>query len=1517
MRRLFIAMSAAFLVGCADNPTEPEVFAPGIDVPIAPALSVVDGAHDGLAGFYFMPPLVASMPQTSGTFDNSLVERLAVTVCELEGDVCAPEGFARTFDHQSGTFLNQVRLFPNAQYLVYWATAPDGLQAGTIYRATVLLDGIPLGHADINVVASLAEYLNVDRSQYAAAIPGMTLPMGFRVEEGIRFEPLTVFEADPSVLALTSTEAEIAEGRFRFQRPAGPDQPSPEVGEVLLVSERGGHIRRVVSVAEVGGEVVVETEFVSVAEVVRDGAFETQFVVAAAAPGPTGVGPVAQMPSGGVRVSPVEARYLAPGITLGPEAIDVSGLDLCEEFLASQCPEGVELTLSEGRIEFEPSVEIDVDIGSFSLESFRAEAIGTLTYDVQLEGRAASSFTADGETLLAELSWDFFISPTPTMPIPVWGTASVSLTAGYEAAASVEALYRVGFNSQHTARAGAQFQAGAWSPIFEFDRDAEVLPPDFSGNVAASARVFVQPEVSIELYSVAGPFMGLTPDVTAEGTWAFENEIQSCDFTVVGALDAYVGFDVTILDDEVGRFETSLGSLEWLRVERGSDEFYRLEPVEGAGPGDDANTHVVFIHGLDLLYPTCPQWLFFDGQEQAKTVLSGMDEYPEANQWLFTYPTYHPLLAAGDALAAELAARFSPSDRVILVGYSMGGLVGRDVLDAWPENQQLVDGLITLGTPHTGTPLAEPLNWVSPILPLFGTAGVADMATGSDYLGQLPDAIVPTMTFAGRAERTLGEILRPPFDVFADLLADAGPHDLVVPEVSAHFLESTSPLLEPNGAYDAWSEYDHFDLARGLGDGDGVDPIFSAIAAAARSLGTTPRAPTDLVAHYPFDNGAAEDLAAANDGEFVGAATGGTDRFGNPVGANSGALRLDGSGGHVRVDHQPWLNLGDDFTLSAWVRSEAQSGAPNHFVIAKGTSVFSHEYALYLTNGENEPSFSVDTESSSNRHLSTNVPIPTTAWTHLALVAQNGVAQVYINGDPVPSPAGTDAFDYRDSEADLFFGFLSPQSYRGSIDEVRIYDRALVLDEVQALCDVDAICESAPQGGDLVGYYPFSGNANDESGFGVDGVVVGPTLSADRFGNAGSAFSFDGVDDYIEIPTSAQMEQLTDEITISAWVRRGVASLQESFVISRRLGSNPGIQHTIKLSPSGEISFQWTGAGQPSVGLVTQVYENGFGLLNDGNWHHLAVSYRFGPAGGGSIYVDGRALDTFFSFGSDGTSVPSSVVAPTRIGDQISESPGRFRGMIDDVRVYRRALTDQEVVELCDVASICDPVAVPSVTTRTPDEVQRNSFEARGRATSNGAATQVWFEWGRSETLATFEETPRTNLAPEASGQQFERTIDGLQQNTEYFYRAVAENSEGVTRGEIRDLTTASAVLPDLVVVDNSRPTSVQPGATYAVTVDVENQGGPMEPGRQWLVRFYLSTDSTISPSDTLLDTDSMFTALTQGTSVTADGTITIPSNWPSGTSFIGVIIDATDQIEEADEGNNVDNLGPVAVSGS
>ena len=68
----------------------------------------------------------------------------------------------------------------------------------------------------------------------------------------------------------------------------------------------------------------------------------------------------------------------------------------------------------------------------------------------------------------------------------------------------------------------------------------------------------------------------------------------------------------------------------------------------------------------------------------------------------------------------------------------------------------------------------------------------------------------------------------------------------------------------------------------------------------------------------------------------------------------------------------------------------------------------------------------------------------------------------------------------------------------------------------------------------LVGYWPFNGNANDESGNGNNGMAHNVGLTKDRFGELNSAYSFNGIDTYIELPSSALFD--TEKFSVSIWV---------------------------------------------------------------------------------------------------------------------------------------------------------------------------------------------------------------------------------------------------------------------------------------------------------------------------------------------------------------------------------------------
>lgn len=195
----------------------------------------------------------------------------------------------------------------------------------------------------------------------------------------------------------------------------------------------------------------------------------------------------------------------------------------------------------------------------------------------------------------------------------------------------------------------------------------------------------------------------------------------------------------------------------------------------------------------------------------------------------------------------------------------------------------------------------------------------------------------------------------------------------------------------------------------------------------------------------------------------------------------------------------------------------------------------------------------------------------------------------------------------------------------------------------------------------LVAYYPFNGNANDISGNGNNGTVSGATLTFDRFGNPDSAYHFGGYGDYIYMAPSPSLN-ITGDLTIAAWIYLSSSSVDRNAVIFSDL---------LEVSPHDGYSFRlWDGnklcffAGDPRLNATTP--------LQVDVWTHVAVVLSGTTA---TAYING-ALDS-----SATVSVPTSSSVNPTIGASAQRAYG-WNGDIDDIAVYNRALSPDEISEL-------------------------------------------------------------------------------------------------------------------------------------------------------------------------------------------------------------------------------------------
>lgn len=202
----------------------------------------------------------------------------------------------------------------------------------------------------------------------------------------------------------------------------------------------------------------------------------------------------------------------------------------------------------------------------------------------------------------------------------------------------------------------------------------------------------------------------------------------------------------------------------------------------------------------------------------------------------------------------------------------------------------------------------------------------------------------------------------------------------------------------------------------------------------------------------------------------------------------------------------------------------------------------------------------------------------------------------------------------------------------------------------------------------LVGYWPFCGNANDESGNFNNGNVNGATLTADRFGNTNNAYNFNGSTNYIEVQNSNSLSNIS-EITISAWV------YVDSWFQSGGDGYFPILHKSNLQGQYGKYALTLKSLGGISH-LNTQ--ENGFGYNNWtlGEWKHVVMIFSNNR---NKIYVNGDLISDLPT-GVFPNSINSSL--PLVIG---MDKPGLVEysnGKIDDLGIWNRELTSQEISNL-------------------------------------------------------------------------------------------------------------------------------------------------------------------------------------------------------------------------------------------
>jgi hypothetical protein len=201
----------------------------------------------------------------------------------------------------------------------------------------------------------------------------------------------------------------------------------------------------------------------------------------------------------------------------------------------------------------------------------------------------------------------------------------------------------------------------------------------------------------------------------------------------------------------------------------------------------------------------------------------------------------------------------------------------------------------------------------------------------------------------------------------------------------------------------------------------------------------------------------------------------------------------------------------------------------------------------------------------------------------------------------------------------------------------------------------------------LIAHYPFNGNADDQSGNGNHGIVSGATLTTDRKGESISAYSFDGINDGIYVPG---FNINPGSFTISLWF------------YARNDGDANGKDLLQRSNPSDKNDWSWNISWYKKNG-PSRVYsgvKTTNGLLTDSTdsspknkWNHVIMTWDGSTK---KIYINGMLKRTKYA--------PGSINYTNQTGLYIGydSETGFFNGIIDDIRIYNRVLSLNEMDNL-------------------------------------------------------------------------------------------------------------------------------------------------------------------------------------------------------------------------------------------
>jgi gliding motility-associated-like protein len=211
----------------------------------------------------------------------------------------------------------------------------------------------------------------------------------------------------------------------------------------------------------------------------------------------------------------------------------------------------------------------------------------------------------------------------------------------------------------------------------------------------------------------------------------------------------------------------------------------------------------------------------------------------------------------------------------------------------------------------------------------------------------------------------------------------------------------------------------------------------------------------------------------------------------------------------------------------------------------------------------------------------------------------------------------------------------------------------------------------------LNGYWPFSGYqfANDFSGNSNNGIINGASLTTDRFGNCEQAYKFNGINNFIEVPNSPTVDMNNTDFTLAFWLKTYITDVDGNAICKNLLGNWSGYEFVTNNTNPGYCTTAKHAYFYVAAGANQDVCTDS-SICSDTTWHFITGIYKY-AANTSYLYVDGILQSTVGAASGSSSNNQNLCFGSHSLG-----TLGFFKGVLDAIRIYSRALSSLEIAQL-------------------------------------------------------------------------------------------------------------------------------------------------------------------------------------------------------------------------------------------